>query len=254
MSDTGWVQLSAHSYALALAGWQANVGLVVGTDRALLVDTGAGPVQAAWLLDRVRELTTLPLLVVNTHAHFDHVFGNAYLADPGTAGVEQIWGHERAAAALREHGEDQRAEVSVLEPAFAAGEGQHARILPPTHTVGDEPVTVDLGGVSVTLFHVGRGHTDGDLLVGVGEVLFAGDLVEEGADPAFEDAWPRDWLTALARILALEDRYSVVVPGHGAVVGMDHVRGMLHTLQRAIGGEGAVYGAEQSAHLARRLS
>lgn len=254
MPGTGWVQLSAHSHALALAGWQANVGLVVGTDRALLVDTGAGPVQAAWLLDRVRELTTLPLVAVNTHAHFDHVFGNAYLADPGTAGVEQVWGHERAAVALREHGEDQRPEVAALEPAFAVGQGPDARILPPTHTVGDQPVTLDLGGVSATLFHVGRGHTDGDLLVGAGEVLFAGDLVEEGADPAFEDAWPRDWLTALSRILALQDRYAVVVPGHGAVVGMEHVRHMLHALQRAIGGESAVYDAEQSGHLARRLS
>jgi glyoxylase-like metal-dependent hydrolase (beta-lactamase superfamily II) len=254
MADTGWVQLSDRAHALALAGWQANVGLVVGTHRALLVDTGAGPVQAAWLLDRVRELTALPLLAVNTHAHFDHVFGNAYLADPGTAGVDEIWGHERAAAALRAHGEDQRAEVAAVEPAFAAGRGPHARILAPTHTVGEEPVTIDLGGVSATLFHVGRGHTDGDLLVGTGEVLFAGDLVEEGADPAFEDAWPRDWPTALNRILALAGHYSVVVPGHGAVVGMDHVRTMLHAMERAIGGEGPVYGAEQSRHLARRLS
>lgn len=254
MPGTGWVQLSAHAHALALPGWQANVGLVVGTDRALLVDTGAGPVQAAWLLDRVRELTALPLVAVNTHAHFDHVFGNAYLADSGAAGVEQVWGHEHAAAALREHGEDQRVEVRALEPAFAAGEGPHARILPPTHTVGDAPRTLDLGGIGATLFHVGRGHTDGDLLVGAGEVLFAGDLVEEGADPAFEDAWPRDWLTALARILALADRYRIIVPGHGAVVGMDHVRDMLHAMERAVGGDGAVYGAEQTGHLARRLS
>lgn len=254
MSGTGWVQLSGAAYALALAGWQANVGLVVGTDRALLVDTGAGPVQAAWLLDRVRELTALPLLAVNTHAHFDHVFGNAYLVDPDTAAVAQIWGHERAAAALREHGEDQRAEVAALEPAFAAAEGPHARIVAPTHTVGDEAVTIDLGGVGATLFHVGRGHTDGDLLVGAGEVLFAGDLVEEGADPAFEDAWPRDWLTALARIIALQERYTVVVPGHGAVVGMDHVRRMLRTMERAVGGQGSPYGVEQSRHLARRLS
>lgn len=251
MSGTAWVQLSGHAHTLALAGWQANVGLVVGTERALLVDTGAGPAQAAWLLDRVRELTALPLVAVNTHAHFDHVFGNACLQ---AAGVEQIWGHERAGAALREHGEDQRAEVAALEPAFAAGQGPHARILPPTHSVGDEPRALDLGGVRATLFHVGRGHTDGDLLVGVGEVLFAGDLVEEGADPAFEDAWPRDWPTALARILGLQDSYSVVVPGHGAVVGMDHVRHMLHAMERAVGGEGAVYGAEQSGHLARRLS
>ncbi len=252
MPDTGWVQLSGHAHVLPLAGWQANAGLIVGTARALLVDTGAGPVQAAWLLDRVREVTALPLLAVNTHAHFDHVFGNDFLAS--CAGVEEIWGHERAAAVLREHGEDQRAEVAGLEPDFAAGAGPHARILPPTRTVKDAPVTIDLGGASATLFHVGRGHTDGDLMVGADAVLFAGDLVEEGADPAFEDAWPRDWPTALARILALDGPYSVVVPGHGAVVGMDHVRHMLRTMERAVRGEGTPYGAEQSRHLARRLS
>ena len=43
--------------------------------------------------------------------------------------------------------------------------------------------------------------------------VFAGDLVEQGAPPAFEDADVADWPGTLTALLALAPR--VVVPGHG---------------------------------------
>ena len=48
--------------------------LVAGTERALLIDTGWG---TGDLHAHVATLTSLPLLVVNTHGHPDHVSGNA---------------------------------------------------------------------------------------------------------------------------------------------------------------------------------
>ena len=47
--------------------------LILGKDRALLVDTGAGPVNTAAFVQR---LTKLPLTVVHSHAHGDHVAGD----------------------------------------------------------------------------------------------------------------------------------------------------------------------------------
>ena len=47
--------------------------LVAGTERALLIDTGWGPGDLSAL---VATLTPLPLVVVNTHAHPDHMGGN----------------------------------------------------------------------------------------------------------------------------------------------------------------------------------
>jgi len=44
-------------------------------------------------------------------------------------------------------------------------------------------------------------------------VLFAGDLVEQGADPDFGDAYPLDWPTAVTALLQRCPR--IVVPGHG---------------------------------------
>lgn len=53
------------------AGCCAN--LVVGKEKALLFDTGSG-------IDNLREtlesITELPLLVLNSHGHFDHIGGN----------------------------------------------------------------------------------------------------------------------------------------------------------------------------------
>lgn len=54
----------------------ANSFLVTGTTAALLFDTGLG---IAPIGDVVRELTDLPLLVVNSHDHLDHRGGNASL-------------------------------------------------------------------------------------------------------------------------------------------------------------------------------
>ena len=53
--------------------WGAYSTLVVGQRRALLVDTGTGVCDLA---SEVKELTSLPLTVVNTHGHCDHIGGN----------------------------------------------------------------------------------------------------------------------------------------------------------------------------------
>jgi glyoxylase-like metal-dependent hydrolase (beta-lactamase superfamily II) len=52
--------------------------LIVGEGRALLFDTGLG---VARIGDVVRELTALPVTVLNSHTHFDHVGGNADFED-----------------------------------------------------------------------------------------------------------------------------------------------------------------------------
>lgn len=229
--STPWQQLGDRVWVLRTDPFSLNTGLVVGTERALVIDTGTGPVQAARILDAVRQVTELPLTVVNTHSHVDHVFGNAYFA---AQGVEDFWSTDRCAAVVRERGEGQRAEVAALEPAMAANDGEHAAIHPANRHVSGSPVDLDLGGISVTLFHLGRGHTDNDLLVGAGNVLFTGDLVEEGADPAFEDSFPTEWIRTLGKVAALDDLYDVFVPGHGAAVDVAFVITQLNTMRSAV--------------------
>jgi glyoxylase-like metal-dependent hydrolase (beta-lactamase superfamily II) len=205
-----------------------NAGLVLGDDRCLVIDTrGSGP-EARDLLAAVREVTALPLAVATTHAHFDHCFGNATFAD-AQAGCE-IWGHERCRSDLVERGEEQR--TAMVTWLRACGEDALADsvaevvIVPPNHTFTGG-VTVSLGGRDVALHHPGRGHTDHDVVadvVGAG-VTFAGDLVEQGAPPSFDDAFPLEWPGTLQDLLPRLG--AVVVPGHGDVVDPEFVASQL---------------------------
>ncbi|AJT41886.1 MBL fold metallo-hydrolase [Psychromicrobium lacuslunae] len=227
-----WRELGPGNYALVTAGELLNSGLVVGQERALVIDTGCGPRQAKQILSAVREITELPLIVANTHAHYDHFFGNAVFAD---AGVSEFWAHQNAARQIAEGGDWQHRQVnSETEPEMAARQGAETRIVVPNALVGEQPVLLDLGGVTATLFYLGRGHTDGDLLIGTSSTVFAGDLVEQGSHPSFEDAYPIEWAESLRQLSALRNRYEFLVPGHGQPVNDEFVKTMSGTMLTAV--------------------
>jgi glyoxylase-like metal-dependent hydrolase (beta-lactamase superfamily II) len=216
--STGWQEIGEGVFVRRHPALDLNCGLVVGDGACLVVDTRSHLGEAADLVTAVRAVTPHPWTVVNTHAHYDHCFGNtAFRPAP-------VWGARGCAAALLATGERQRAiAVGELE---AAGDRRAADLMraapldPPDHPV-DDVAALDIGGREVVLRFLGRGHTAHDLVVEVestGEqtVVFAGDLVEEGAPPAFEDAWPGEWPATLGRLHSLAR--GPVVPGHGAVV------------------------------------
>jgi glyoxylase-like metal-dependent hydrolase (beta-lactamase superfamily II) len=216
MSD--FVEVADRVHVLRYPVLDVNVTLVLGEAHALVVDTLSTTGQARELAEAVRRITRYPLILVNTHHHYDHCFGNAVLATAGTA----IWAHEATAAQLREHGphwqRESYAEWSRRDPEFAA-ELAAVTIAPPNHAVRHLS-TVDLGGRGVELCHHGRGHTEGDLVVRVpdADVVVAGDLVEESGPPDFTEAYPLEWPDTLAALLGKLTGQTVVVPGHGALV------------------------------------
>jgi glyoxylase-like metal-dependent hydrolase (beta-lactamase superfamily II) len=205
-------------YVLRYPVLDVNVTLVVGDGEALLVDTLSTDAQARELAEAARRVTRHPWTVVNTHHHFDHCFGNAVVA----AG-RPVWGHEETAALLSERPAALQREwygqwvtsQPELADALAA-----VRVVPPDHTVHRD-AALRVGGRLVLLRHLGRGHTAGDLVVQVpdADALVAGDLVEEGGPPGFEDAYPLEWPETVAGLLHLVGPRTAVVPGHGAVVG-----------------------------------
>lgn len=212
--STGWQEVADGVLVRRHRSLDLNCGLVLGDGACLVVDTRAHLGEAADLVAAVRAVTRHPWTVVNTHAHYDHCFGNAAFRPAA------VWGSRGCADALRTGGEAQRAAVAAGLDAAEAALVRAAPIDPPDSLVDDVAV-LDIGGREVVLRHLGRGHTDHDLVVevetsGDGTVLFAGDLVEEGAPPAFEDAWPVEWPATLGRLHALAR--GPVVPGHGAVV------------------------------------
>jgi glyoxylase-like metal-dependent hydrolase (beta-lactamase superfamily II) len=213
----GWREAADGVFVRRHAELDLNCGLVLGDGACLVVDTRSHPGEAADLIAAVRAVTPHPWTVVNTHAHYDHCFGNAAFRPAA------VWGSRRCAAALLATGERQRADVVARLRAAgdpAADLVQGATVDPPDHLV-DEAAVLDVGGREVVLRFLGRGHTDHDLVVEVETpddraVVFAGDLVEQGAPPAFEDAHPAEWPATLGRLHALAR--GPVVPGHGDIV------------------------------------
>jgi glyoxylase-like metal-dependent hydrolase (beta-lactamase superfamily II) len=186
-----------------------SIGAVVGDHGVLVVDTGASHGQARELLEDLRLLNDLPVRwVVNTHYHWDHCWGNALFR------TSELWGHENTRLELLEHGEAARRRVLRYLSVEHHDAVREVEIVPPEHTFSDQ-VSLDIGR-AVDLRYHGRGHTNSDITVGVSDVLFAGDLVEESAPPSFGDAFPLDWPGALDGLLDWVG--GPVVPGHGQPV------------------------------------
>jgi glyoxylase-like metal-dependent hydrolase (beta-lactamase superfamily II) len=221
---TAFVEVARDVYVLRYPVLDVNATLVTGDGAALLVDTLSTDAQARELLDAVRRVTGDPLTVVNTHHHFDHCFGNTVVAGSD----RPVWAHEEAARLLREEAvrlqREWYAEWAPTHPELAEGLGA-VTVRPPDRTVHLE-ATLDVGGRTVVLRHLGRGHSVGDLVVHVpdSDTLIAGDLVEEGGPPMFGDGYPLEWPETLFALLTLTTPATVVVPGHGAVVDPHFVR------------------------------
>ena len=213
----GFTEVADGVFVLRYPVLDVNSTLVVGDGEALLVDTLSTPAQAGELVAAVRHVTPLPYRVVNTHHHFDHCFGNVVAAAPGS----EVWGHERCAAVLAETGERRLVELAVEFPELAGGILATV-VRPPDRTVHSDAV-LDVGGRTVQLEYLGRGHTDNDLVVVVPDAatVIAGDLVEECGPPGFDDSWPLDWPATAAALLEVADGLVgtvTVIPGHGAPV------------------------------------
>jgi glyoxylase-like metal-dependent hydrolase (beta-lactamase superfamily II) len=85
---------------------------------------------------------------------------------------------------------------------------------------------VELGDRRVEIAHLGRGHTDGDLVVVVpdADVLFAGDLLESAGPPSFgPDSVPDEWPATLDAVIGLMTSGTLAVPGHGEPVDRNFV-------------------------------
>jgi glyoxylase-like metal-dependent hydrolase (beta-lactamase superfamily II) len=200
-----------------------NIGAVLGAEAVLVVDSRANPELAQELRDDLGQLSSLPVgWVFDTHYHWDHSFGNQAFTEA------ELWGHQACQSELRYRGEAMLEDLISSLGVQEQGPYLKVVITPPTETFVDS-ARIDLGNRVVELAYLGRGHTNSDAVLHVDGVTFAGDLIEEGAPPAFADSFPLAWVDTLAALH--KSVRTLVVPGHGGVVSPAFVAGTREQLQ-----------------------
>lgn len=192
--------------------------LVLGTQRAVCVDTGLG---IGGLAALVRQRTALPVTVVNTHSHWDHRGENAqftdiqahYLEAPLLEQPGGIPPSERAASAFRR---PRARRPRPLPPGFDSSRWE---IAPSSATAflkeGDK---IPLGGRSLTVLHT-PGHSPGSicLLDSERRSIFTGDTYYPGPLYAYQPgANLADYCASADRLAHLAVGLNLVFPGHNA--------------------------------------
>ena len=226
---------------------QGNTTVIVGDRGVLVVDSGYLPSATREDIAQIRTWTRLPVrYLVNTHWHPDHIRGNSIYADsfPGlsivahsstpeleegydvpnrerykqrVATMEEQLKRGVAADGTKLTDEARRSMERTLE-ARRAVLGEFASYVPryPDLTFPGE-MSIDLGGRTVVLMHLGRGHSSGDVVayLPAERVLISGDLVASPV-PYFFAGYPYEQIGVLERLEAMNA--DVIVPGHGDVL------------------------------------
>ncbi len=172
--------------------------LLAGDERAVLLDTGYGTIP----LDKITaSLTDLPVTVLCTHGHFDHIGGNGYFS------------HVMMHTADRDLYHQHRLEVRQIAPNGIAPDSA----VELDWFVGS--MTLDLGGRTLEVFPT-PGHTRGCIAVLDVErrQLFTGDTCCKAAvllnfDHSADLATYRGSVSA---ILEKQPRYDTTWPSHHA--------------------------------------
>ena len=217
-----WSEVAQGVFQRRYEPLDVSVCVVVCGDGLLVVDTRSNGREADELRTDLLALSPLPVLaVVNTHGHYDHCFGNQRFGPASDLAVP-IFGHARLPAQLATY-EQPELSAWIAAGVEPAADWRAVVITPPSELVGSFRA-LTLGGRAVELAHLGRGHTDNDLVVHVPDAAawLVGDLLEESGPPAFgRDSFPLDWACTLAALVGQLEPGAVLVPGHGAPVDRD---------------------------------
>jgi glyoxylase-like metal-dependent hydrolase (beta-lactamase superfamily II) len=182
-----------------------KAALILGERYAVVVDTLQAPAD----MGPFRALISghgRPAVVVNTHWHWDHVWGNDAFSEALLIGHDYCR-EEMLAALPPELERKQNEQRSVFDA---------VRIVPPAFTFS-HTASIHAGGLTVELHYL-PGHTRDSCVAYIPErgLLLAGDCAESPIPASGEGASLASWARALR---AWATQAQTVVPAHGPISG-----------------------------------
>jgi cyclase len=229
-SELDVVQVRPNFYMIAGAG--GNIGVQIGIDGVVLVDSGTEGASDR-VLAAIKKLTPLPTrYIINTGADADHVSGNARLAKAGVTIFTNALGNVNFANAMTNGGG-----ASIL-----AHDSILKRMSAPTGKTSDFPVetwpteafytvrkTLRMNDEGIEVIYEPSAHSDSDSFVFFrkSDVVVAGDIFDMTRFPVIDIAKGgsiQGEIDALNRLIALaippgpfiyEGIGTYVIPGHG---------------------------------------
>ncbi|ERI92427.1 metallo-beta-lactamase domain protein [Clostridiales bacterium oral taxon 876 str. F0540] len=189
--------------------------LLIGKDKAALIDTGLG---IGDIREEVRKLTSFPVVVITTHAHWDHIGGHALFEDILIHEADEDWlvnGLPLPISIIKSN---------VIKEPFT-------RELPKAFNIENYKVyrgrpsmslkdmdTIDIGSRKITVLHT-PGHSPGHICLWEEDrgYLYSGDLIYEGTLYAnYPSTSPVDFKASIDRISKLEN-IKRILPAHNSL-------------------------------------
>jgi len=216
------VKLAEGVYGFIGKEGAANSGFVVTEEGVIVIDTQGPKDLALRLKKKIRETTDKPILyVINTHFHGDHTYGNQYFKE-----AKEIIAHENTKKNLIEKDKENRDQFKRF---FGEKSLEGFELTLPTKTIKDT-FTLQAGGKTIKLAYLGKGHTDGDIIIYLPaeRVIFGGDLLYKDRLPWLGDAYISEWIETLDKLKVFDA--GIYVPGHGGVGDFDILLNLQHYL------------------------
>lgn len=187
-----------------LQGKGGNIGLSVGDDGIIMIDSQFAPLSPK-ILAAIKKISDKPIkFLINTHWHHDHVGGNENIKNEGAV----IVAHDNVRKRLSVDQFDEYRDVK--RPALPTKL--------PLVSFSDN-ITFHMNGEDIMVFHVDNAHTDGDAMIYFtkSNVLHMGDTYFQGKYPFIDlstGGTVNGYIDAVKHALMLVDDDTKIIPGH----------------------------------------
>jgi cyclase len=225
----------------ALYGRGGNVGIFVGPDAVVVVDSEFKDI-APGIVAQIRSVTDRPIkYLVNTHHHGDHTGGNEVFK-PFAVIIAQDNVRKRMLASpqliLRDYPKEleeakkagNAEDVKFLEDAIEWAKKVKIEEIAAPMVTFDSELRIHVGGETVEVWHTPPAHTDGDSVIYFtkANVVHMGDLFFHDMVPFVDVASGGSvmgYATAIDKVIARVPPDVVVIPGHGEVTDLKGLKG-----------------------------